>query len=126
VENTWKISMEKVPEKCPECGKKVKFLRKHIKRSHLSREKVEKVPEKVENVQEKVQEISLENSKEKGQEKGPSFLKEIKLLETYEKMTDTITPKKEENKEAKYKCGGCGGTFNERHKRCPHCGVEFE
>lgn len=59
---------------------------------------------------------------EKGQEKGQSFLKEIKLLETYEKMTETITPKKEE---PKYKCDACSGTFNERHKRCPHCGVEF-
>jgi DNA-directed RNA polymerase subunit RPC12/RpoP len=118
--------MEKVPEKCPECGKKVKFLRKHMKRAHISAEKVEKVPEKVENFQENVPEKVQEISKEKVQEKGPSFLKEIKLLETYEKMTDTINPKKEESKEAKFKCGACGQTFNERHKRCPHCGVEFE
>lgn len=65
----------------------------------------------------------------KGQDKdiqGHSFLKEINLQGEFNKMTDTINPKKEENKEPKYKCGACGGTFDERHKRCPHCGREFE
>jgi rubrerythrin len=65
----------------------------------------------------------------KGQEmdiKGHSFLKEINLQGEFDKMTDTINPKKDEQKEAKFKCGACGQTFNERHKRCPHCGVEFE
>jgi len=107
--------MENSKEKCPQCGKKVKFLKKHIKRVHLSRENSGKIPGKV-------QEISMENSKEK----IPSFLKEINLSGEFTKMAETINPKKEENKEPKYKCGACGGTFDERHKRCPHCGREFE
>jgi DNA-directed RNA polymerase subunit RPC12/RpoP len=126
------ISMEKPREKCPQCGKKVKFLKKHIKRTHLSRENPGKFPEKVQEIsreksrkisREKVQEISREKSREKVE--NSSVLKEIKLLEVYNSMTETINPKKDEKKEPAYKCGGCGGTFEEKYKRCPHCGVEF-
>jgi rubrerythrin len=28
--------------------------------------------------------------------------------------------------EDKFRCGGCGGTFSELFRRCPHCGIEFE
>lgn len=108
-------SMENSKEKCPECGKKVKFLKKHIKKMHSSRENSGKIPGKV-----------MENSRENSREKIPSFLKEINLQGEFTKMTDTINPKKDENKDPKFKCGACGQPFNERHKRCPHCGVEFE
>jgi DNA-directed RNA polymerase subunit RPC12/RpoP len=109
------ISMENSKEKCPQCGKKVKFLKKHIKRVHLSMDNSGKIPGKV-------QEISMENSKEK----IPSFLKEINLQGEFNKMADVINPKKEEPKEAKYECGSCHQKFNDKYKRCPHCGVEFE
>lgn len=57
--------------------------------------------------------------------KGQSVLKEINLLEEYNRMTETVNPKKDEKKEPKYKCGACSETFDEKYKRCPHCGVEF-
>lgn len=66
---------------------------------------------------------------EKGQQKdikGHSFLKEINLKGEFDKMADIINPKKEEPKEAKYECGSCHEKFNDKYKRCPHCGVEFE
>jgi DNA-directed RNA polymerase subunit RPC12/RpoP len=115
------ISMENSKEKCPECGKKVKFLKKHIKRAHSSVENSGKIPEKV-------QEISREKSKENPKEKIPSFLKEINLLGEFTKMADIVNPKKEkeEIKEAKFECGACHQKFNDKYKRCPHCGVEFE
>jgi rubrerythrin len=101
--------MENSKEKCPECGKKLKFLKKHIKRAHSAVDKSRIIPEKV-------QEISSSN-----------FLKEISLKEEYNKMVETINPKKpDDSKEPKFKCGSCGGSFSERIKRCPHCGVEFE
>ena len=58
---------------------------------------------------------------------GQSFIKEINLKGEFDSMQEVINPKKEEKSESepKYKCGGCGGTFNERYKRCPHCGAEF-
>lgn len=66
----------------------------------------------------------------KGQSRGSNpqvsanaFFKEINLKGEFDKMAETINPKKEE---AKFKCGACSGEFNERHKRCPHCGVEFQ
>jgi rRNA maturation endonuclease Nob1 len=37
---------------------------------------------------------------------------------------DPVEPEKP--KEPKYKCGACTGTFDEKHNRCPHCGVEFD
>jgi hypothetical protein len=57
--------------------------------------------------------------------RGQSVLKEINLLEVYKKMTETINPKKDEKKEPAYQCGACKGTFEEKYKRCPHCGAEF-
>jgi hypothetical protein len=57
---------------------------------------------------------------------GHSFLKEINLQGEFNKMAETINPKKEETKEAKYECGSCHQKFNDKYKRCPHCGVEFE
>jgi DNA-directed RNA polymerase subunit RPC12/RpoP len=101
--------MEKSKEKCPECGKKLKFLKKHIKRAHSTLAESKKISGKV-------QEISSSN-----------FLKEISLKEEYDKMEETINPKKTKEEETKtYKCGSCGGSFKEKIKRCPHCGVEFE
>lgn len=57
--------------------------------------------------------------------KGQSFIKEINLKGEFDRMTETINPKKEEKKEPKYECGSCHGTFDEKYKRCPHCGAEF-
>ncbi len=56
---------------------------------------------------------------------GQSFIKEINLKGEFDRMTETINPKKEEKKETKYQCGACQGTFDEKYKRCPHCGAEF-
>jgi rubrerythrin len=101
--------MVKPKEQCPECGKKYKFLKKHMKRSHSLLVESQKIPEKV-------QEIS-----------SSKFLKEISLKEEYDKMEEVINPKKSKEEDSKtYKCGSCGGSFKERIKRCPHCGVEFE
>jgi hypothetical protein len=106
--------MEKSKEKCPECGKKYKFLKKHMKRAHSTKDIPGKSPGKV-------QEISN------------NFFKEINLKGEFDKMTDKINPKKKEEKkgEMKYHCneeqGGCGMEFNifgEGHT-CPGCGVEF-
>ncbi|CAG0997134.1 hypothetical protein METP3_03038 [Methanosarcinales archaeon] len=57
---------------------------------------------------------------------GQSFFKEINLKGEFDKMAEVINPKKEETKEAKYECGSCHQKFNDKYKRCPHCGVEFE
>lgn len=110
---------------CP-CGKK------HKSRNTVSRHKkaqaqkavLADVPKDV--LKDKKGQEKGQQEDKKGQEKRHSFLKEINLQGEFTKMTDTINPKKEETKEAKFKCGACGQTFNERHKRCPHCGVEFE
>lgn len=80
------------------------------------------------NVQMDVQMDKVDKTKKDGpagRPNGQSVLKEISLLEEYNKMTETINPKKDEKKEPAYKCGGCGGTFDEKYKRCPHCGTEF-
>lgn len=98
-------------EKCSQCGKKYKFLKKHIKRSHSSGD----IPGKSSG---KVQEIS--------REKNPVFLKQINLKGEFDKMADIINPKKDESKEPKFECGSCHNKFNEKYKKCPHCGVEFE
>lgn len=106
---------------CP-CGKK------HKSRNTVSRHKKAEAQKAVlAYVPKDV--LKDKKGQEKGQQedkKGQSFFKEINLLGEFTKMTDTINPKKEESKEAKFKCGACRQTFNERHKRCPHCGVEFE
>jgi len=66
------------------------------------------------------------NKDKKKSPQGQSVLKEINLLEEYTKMTEIIDPKKDKKTtEPNYKCGGCGGTFDEKYKRCPHCGAEF-
>jgi DNA-directed RNA polymerase subunit RPC12/RpoP len=66
-------------------------------------------------------------NEKKGQDtQGRSFLKEINLSGEFNKMAETINPKKDETKEAKYECGSCHNKFNDKYKRCPHCGVEFE
>jgi DNA-directed RNA polymerase subunit RPC12/RpoP len=107
------ISMEKSKEKCPTCGKKVKFLKKHIKKMHSSVENPGKSPGNF-------QENSKENSKEKPKN---SFLKEINLQEEFRNMNEVVNPKQEKKE---YECGACHQKFGEKYKRCPHCGVEFE
>ncbi len=107
--------MGKSKEKCPHCGKNLKFLKKHIKKVHSSMEIPGKIPGKF-------QENSRENSRK---DPKTSFLKEINLKGEFDRMTETINPKKEEKKDPKYQCGACGGTFDEKYKRCPHCGAEF-
>jgi hypothetical protein len=103
---------------CP-CGKK------HKSRNTVSRHKKAEAQKSVLGTVPKDK-----KGQEKGQQedkKGQSFLKEINLQGEFTKMTDIVNPKKpEEPKEAKFKCGACGGTFNDKYKRCPHCGVEFE
>jgi hypothetical protein len=118
---------------CP-CGKK------HKSRNTVSRHKKAEaqkavlgtVPKDVlkdKKGQEKGQQED-KKGQEKGQQqedkKGQSFFKEINLLGEFTKMADIVNPKKEENKESKYECGACHQKFNDKYKRCPHCGVEFE
>lgn len=108
--------MENPREKCPQCGKKIKFLKKHIKRAHSSEGQTGKVPGNVQGILKDIP----------GTEKS-KFLKEINLQGEFKNMEETVNPKKSKEEESKtYKCGSCGGTFKERIKRCPHCGVEFE
>jgi rRNA maturation endonuclease Nob1 len=109
------ISMEKPKENCPQCGKKVKFLKKHIKRAHPSGENPGKIPGNF-------QEISRENPREKPKN---SFLKEIDLQEEYRNMAEKVDLKKPPETEPKYECPACGEKFNEKKRFCPGCGVEF-
>jgi rRNA maturation endonuclease Nob1 len=37
------------------------------------------------------------------------------------KNSDSVEPEIKD-----YRCGKCGRNFTEKHKRCPHCGIEFE
>jgi rubrerythrin len=116
--------MEKPKEKCPECGKKYKFLKKHMKRAHSSIVSGKIIPDKVQEISKEKSNSMMMNSPAKS---SSSFLKEINLQGEYNKMEETVNPKKSEDKESKtFKCGSCGGTFKEKIKRCPHCGVEFE
>lgn len=41
------------------------------------------------------------------------------------KKVNVKNPDSAEPKKTDYQCSACGGKFNERYKRCPHCGVEF-
>lgn len=119
---------------CP-CGKK------HKSRNTVSRHKKAEaqkavlgtVPKDV--LKDKKGQEKGQQEDKKGQSRGSnpqvpasanSFLKEINLLGEFTKMADIVNPKKEEIKEAKYECGACHNKFNEKLKRCPHCGVEFE
>lgn len=111
---------------CP-CGKK------HKSRNTVSRHKKAEaqkavlayVPKDV--LKDKKGQEKGQQEDKKGQEKGHSFLKEINLLGEFTKMADIVNPKKpEESKESKYECGACHQKFNDKYKRCPHCGVEFE
>ncbi len=116
---------------CP-CGKKHKSrntVSRHRKKLSASKTVPSDVPKDVPKGQEK------DRGQDGGQDsatsnhdasfKGQSFIKEINLKGEFDKMTETVNPKKPENTEPKYECGSCHGTFNEKHKRCPHCGAEF-
>jgi hypothetical protein len=54
------------------------------------------------------------------------IITKIDLKGEFENMTEKINPKKDKVSEEKYECGACGGKFNEKYSRCPHCGCEFE
>jgi DNA-directed RNA polymerase subunit RPC12/RpoP len=99
--------------KCP-CGKT------HKSRNTVSRHKKALAQKEI------VGSISKEKKGQEKDIKGHSFLKEINLQGEFNKMAETINPKKDETKEAKYECGSCHQKFNDKYKRCPHCGVEFE
>lgn len=65
------------------------------------------------------------NKSKNVQPQGPSVLKEINLQEEFRNMEEVIEPKGKKEDEKTYKCGKCSGTFKEKTKHCPHCGVEF-
>lgn len=111
---------------CP-CGKK------HKSRNTVSRhKKAEAQKSTLGHVPEDVPKDK--KGHEKGQDRGSNpqvlvsanFLKEINLQGEFNKMEETVNPKKDKGEEKIYKCGSCSGTFKEKIKRCPHCGVEFE
>ena len=65
---------------------------------------------------------------EAGLESKSSKLININLKGEYDKMTETLNPKKTKNdgKEKKYECGACGCQFNNLNDgKCPDCGVQL-
>lgn len=53
-------------------------------------------------------------------------LTEINLKGEYDKMTETLNPKKKNSKEKKYQCGSCGATFDNLNEgKCPDCGEQL-
>jgi rubrerythrin len=56
-------------------------------------------------------------------------LSEINLKGEYNKMTETLNPKKEkkDGDDMNYKCGACGCTFNNlKDGKCPDCGAQLK
>lgn len=57
-----------------------------------------------------------------------SKLLTINFKPEYDKMTETLNPKKENKsgKEKKYQCGACGATFdNLKDGKCPDCEAQL-
>ncbi len=57
---------------------------------------------------------------------GQSFIKEINLKGEFDRMTETLNPKKPPEQKPDIKCGACGEMLEKKTKHCPYCGVEFE